>query len=88
MKRVIKDFKSIDADLLQLLINTFPDGIYEDDLIGITKANGEKINVVELHTDDCIYMIKMDREIQSKTDFFTGDFEGLDPYSDGYSNNV
>ncbi|PXX95737.1 hypothetical protein DF185_21840 [Marinifilum breve] len=88
MKRVIKDYKSIGMDLLQLLIKSYPDGIYEEDLIKITKPDGKKINVVELRTDDTIYLIKMDREMQSQMDSFTGDFEGLDPYSDGYSGGV
>lgn len=88
MKRVIKDYKSIGMDLLQLLIKSYPDGIYEEDLIKITKPDGKKINVVELRTDDTIYLIKMDREMQSQMDSFTGDFEGLDPYSDGYRGGV
>ncbi|MBN2596202.1 hypothetical protein [Labilibaculum sp.] len=87
MKRVIKDFKSIGVELIQHLIKTFPDGIYEDDLISITKPNGDKINVVELHTEDTIYLIKMNQELQTRIDSFTGDFEGLDPYSDGYRDN-
>jgi hypothetical protein len=84
MKRVIKDYKSIGAELIQRLIKTFPDGIYEDDLISVTKPNGDKINVVELRTEDTVYLIKMNQELQATIDSFTGDFEGLDPYSDGY----
>lgn len=87
MKRVIKDYKSIGNELIQRLIKAFPDGIYEDDLISITKPNGDKINVVELHTEDTIYLIKMNPELQRRIDSFTGDFEGLDPYSDGYRDN-
>lgn len=87
MKRVIKDYKSIGIELIQLLIKTFPDGIYEDDLISITKPNGDKINVIELRTEDTIYLIKMNHELQRTIDSFTGDFEGLDPYSDGYRDN-
>ena len=88
MKRVIKDYKSINTDLLQLLINTYPEGIDEKDLIKITKPDGKKINVVELRTDDTIYLIKIDQEMQSQLDSFTDDFDGLDPYSDGYRDGV
>ncbi|BAX79893.1 hypothetical protein ALGA_1517 [Labilibaculum antarcticum] len=84
MKRVIKDYKSIGPELIQRLIRTFPDGIYEDDLISVTKPNGDKINVVELRTEDTVYLIKMNQELQARIDSFTGDFEDLDPYSDGY----
>ncbi|WP_421917803.1 hypothetical protein [Marinifilum sp.] len=87
MKRVIKDYKSIGMDLLQLLIKTFPDGIHVEDLISITKPDGSKIKVLELLTEDTVYLIKMDKEMQSQIDSFTGDFEGLDPYSDGYRDN-
>jgi len=37
-----------------------------------------------LKTEDTDYLIKMDKEMQTQMDSFTGDFEGLDPYSDGY----
>jgi len=87
MKRVIKDYKSIGIDLFQVLIKLFPHGIYEDDLIRFTKPNGEKINALELKTADTVYLIKMDVDIQTKIDYFTGDYEGLDPYSDGYKVN-
>ena len=82
------DYKSIGIELFQLLVKSFPDGIYEDDLITITKPNGETISAIELRTDDTIYLIKMNQELQMKMDSFTGDFEGLDPYSDGYNDNV
>jgi len=84
MKRVIKDYKSIGLELFQLLIKSFPDGIYEDDLISIRTPSGKIIKVIELKTEDTDYLIKMDKEMQSQIDSFTGDFEGLDPYSDGY----
>ncbi|RUT78374.1 hypothetical protein [Ancylomarina longa] len=87
MKRVIKDYKSIGLELFQLLIKSFPHGIYEDDLIQFTKPTGEKINALELKTEDVIYLIKMDLEMHNRIDSFTGDFEGLDPYSDGYRDN-
>ncbi|MGQ1908942.1 hypothetical protein ACT3CE_04075 [Marinifilum sp. RC60d5] len=84
MKRVIKDYKNIGIELLQLLLKTFPDGIYEEDLICISMPKGKTINVVELKTEKAIYLIKMDKVMQNKMDSFTGDFEGLDPFSDGY----
>jgi hypothetical protein len=88
MKRVIKDYKSIGFELIQLLIKSYPDGIFDEDIMQITKPDGKKINVVELRTIDTVYLIKMDKELQSRMDSFTGDFEGLDPYSDGYRDGV
>lgn len=73
--------------MLELLLKTFPDGIYEEDLISFTTPKGVRIKALELRTDDAVYLIKMDEDLQAKMDFFTGDFEGLDPYSDGYRNN-
>jgi len=88
MKRVIKNYKSIGIELFQLLMESFPDGIFEDDLINFTKPNGETINAIELRTDDAVYLIKINQELQTKMDAFTGDFEGLDPFSDGYRDNL
>ena len=88
MKRVIKDYRTIGVELLQLLIKSFPDGIYEEDLICFTQPTGENISAVELRTNDTVYLIKMNHALQLKIDSFTGDFEGLDPFSDGFRDDL
>ncbi|MFA8436511.1 MAG: hypothetical protein ACEPOZ_18540 [Marinifilaceae bacterium] len=84
MKRVIKDYKTISFEMLQLLMEKYPFGVDEEDLISFTTPKGYKIKAVELKTNDAIYLIKMSSELTNQLSSFIKDREGIDPYSDGY----
>ena len=70
MKRIIKDYKSIDSDLLVTINSLYPDGIGEEDLISFTNTKGETIRAIELRTDDTIYLIKMSSQLEQKLEEF------------------
>ena len=88
MKRVIKDYKTISTELLQLLKENYPYGIDDEDLIFFTTPKGYKIEAVELRTSDTIYLIKVSSELQNQLSSFIIDREGIDPYSDGYGDST
>ncbi len=58
-KNLIVSYKSLSADLLELLKEKYPDG-YVDYIQRFEKPNGETIFVVPLETADTVYMIKFD----------------------------
>lgn len=59
MKRVIVDFKKLTPEILSLLVDKYPFGYDEDDIIRFTNAKNEKIEAVEVRTDDSIYLVKI-----------------------------
>lgn len=71
MKRIIKDYKSIDSDLLVTINSLYPDGIGEEDLISFTNTKGETIRAIEIKTDDTIYLIKMSSQLEQKLEEFS-----------------
>ena len=61
MLRKIIDYKKLDHDLAARLIETYPDGYGDEDLITFKNVQGEIIETVELKTDDTIYLVKISK---------------------------
>jgi DNA-directed RNA polymerase subunit delta len=59
MIRKIVDYQKLNEDILNLLVNKFPDGYDDDDIISFRNANNELVEAVEVRTDDTIYLVKI-----------------------------
>jgi len=68
MKRIIKDYKNITPELLNILNDKYPEGIDEDDLISFTNHLGEIVKAVEIRYEEDIYLIKVSRQLTAKMD--------------------
>ena len=75
MKRILIDHKKLDQALTALLIETYPDGYGDDDIIAFKNHKGEHIEPVELKTPDAIYLVKIS---QSLSHFIANYDEGDD----------
>ncbi|MCW5516690.1 hypothetical protein [Muriicola sp. Z0-33] len=63
MKRVLIDYKKLSREIATLLIETYPDGYGDDDIIAFRNGKGEFIEAVELRTDDTLYMVKISQSL-------------------------
>lgn len=68
MKRIIKDYKNITPELLEILNERYPEGIDEDDLISFMNHQNERVMAVEIRYDDDIYLIKVSKKLAEKMD--------------------
>jgi hypothetical protein len=59
MKRVIVDYKKLTPEILSLLVDKYPDGYDDDQIISFRNAKNEKIEAVEVRTEDSIYLVKI-----------------------------
>ena|SRR5690606_6672808 len=71
MKRILIDYSKMDHLLGSLLINTYPDGYGDEDIITIKKPSGEIIEAVELKTEDTNYLVKISKSLSN----FMANFE-------------
>ncbi len=71
MKRILIDYKKLDHKVAGQLIDLYPDGYGDDDIISIRKPNGELIEAVEIKTPDTIYLVKISRSLSN----FIANFE-------------
>ncbi|MDO7170845.1 hypothetical protein [Mariniflexile sp. AS56] len=82
MLRKIVDYKKLNEDILNLLVEKFPDGYDDSDVISFRNAQNEIIEAVEVRTDDTIYLVKVGKRlVQAMEDF--GDDEVSDDDASG-----
>lgn len=63
MKRLLIDYKKLNQEITALLIETYPDGYGDEDIISFRNLNGEFIEAVELQTADTLYLIKISKSL-------------------------
>ena len=63
-KRVIVDFKKLNDEILGLLVEKYPDGYSDKDVIMFKNAKGETIEAVEVQTNDTIYLVKISQRLE------------------------
>jgi len=63
MTRRLVDYKKLSHELAALLIESFPHGYGDEDIIAFRNANGEHIEAVEIRTDDCLYLVKISKSL-------------------------
>ena len=79
MKRVIVDFKKLTEDILNLLVEKFPDGYNDSDIVIFNNAAGETVEAVEVKTEDTIYLIKVSSKLRyTMTNFDSNEIPSLD----------
>jgi DNA-directed RNA polymerase subunit delta len=85
MKRVIVDYKKLNKEILDMLVEKFPQGYEAKDIIIFRNAQNEVIEAVEVKTDDTIYLVKVSKRLadtmenyDDDDDDFTTEDEGSD----------
>lgn len=71
MTRRLIDYKKLDHQLANLLIDTYPYGYGDEDIISFKNGNGEIIEAVELRTSDTLYLVKISKSLSN----FIANFE-------------
>ena len=64
LKRVIVDFKKLTPEVLKLLVDRYPDGYDDDDIITFRNSHGERVEAVEVLTEDTKYLVKISAKLE------------------------
>ena len=70
MKRIIVDYAKLTGDILNLLVEKFPDGYDSSDIIRFRNAKDELIEAVEVKTEDTIYLVKVSTKLANRMEKF------------------
>ncbi|MFZ4105063.1 DNA primase [Flavobacterium sp.] len=85
MKRIIVDYVKLTGDILNLLVEKFPDGYDNSDIIRFRNSKNELIEAVEVKTEDTIYLVKVSTKLANRMEKFDEDddlatvIEPIDP---------
>jgi len=63
MRRVIVDYKKLNKSILNLLVQKFPDGYGDRDIISFKNHHNEAIEAVEVKTKDTVYLVKISKRL-------------------------
>ncbi len=75
MTRRLVDYKKLSHELAALLIETFPHGYGDDDIIAFKNSNGDFVEAVEIRTEDCLYLVKISKSLASFIENFEDTIE-------------
>ncbi|WP_445713842.1 DNA primase [Flavobacterium sp.] len=73
MKRVIVDYAKLTNEILTLLVEKFPDGYDDSDVIRFKNAKNETVEAVEVRTEDTIYLVKVSTKLADRIENFDED---------------
>lgn len=76
MKRIIIDYKKLTPEILSLLVQKYPDGYDDRDVVVFKNSKNETIEAVEVRTEDTIYLVKISTRLEdTMTKFDIEDYD-------------
>lgn len=76
MKRIIVDYKKLTPEILGLLVDKYPDGYDDDQVISFKNAKNETVDAVEVRTEDTVYLVKVSTRLENTmANFDEDDYE-------------
>ena len=82
MKRVIVDYSKLTSDILDMLVDKFPNGYGYKDIITFKNAQGETIRAVEVSTEDTMYLVKISLKLEETMEDYDADEDNFDDVYD------
>ncbi|WP_298367706.1 hypothetical protein [uncultured Lutibacter sp.] len=82
MKRVIVDYNKLTNDILDLLVEKFPDGYNYKDIISFKNSKNETINAVEVRTEDTVFLVKISSRLEETMEDYDADEDNFDDVFD------
>lgn len=73
MKRVIVDYAKLTNEILTLLVEKFPDGYDDSDIIRFKNAKNETVEAVEVRTTDTIFLVKVSTKLSDRIENYDED---------------
>lgn len=66
MKRIIVDYAKLTNEILTLLVDKFPDGYDDSDIIRFKNHKDESIEAVEVRTEDTVFLVKISTKLSDR----------------------
>ncbi len=82
MRRIIVDYKKLTDDILDLLVDKYPDGYDDDDIITFKNSQNEVVECVEVRTEDTVYLVKISKRLVAAMESYDPEEEDSDEEDD------
>lgn len=81
MKRVIVEYSKLTTNILDLLVEKYPDGYEYEDIISFQNSKGQTVKAVEVKTEDTIYLVKISTQLNQTIEDYSDDKESFNDFS-------
>ena len=88
MKRVIVDYSKLTGEILNLLVEKFPDGYDDSNIVRFKNAKNETIEAVEVRTVDTIFLVKISTKLSDRIINYDEDDELADDIENAEDNSI
>mgnify|MGYP006074813479 CR=1 FL=1 len=78
MKRVIVDYNKLTNEILSLLVERFPDGYDDSDIIRFKNSKNEAVEAVEVRTEDTFFLVKVSTKLADRIENFEEEDDDVD----------
>lgn len=79
LRKVIVDFKKLTPEVLKLTVERYPYGYDDNDVISFKNAQGQRIDAVEVLTEDTKYLVKISEKLEyTMANYDESDYEEFD----------
>ncbi|MGY5354445.1 hypothetical protein [Wenyingzhuangia sp. IMCC45467] len=75
MKRIIIDHSKVTDEILNIIMDEYPDGYTDRDVLKFKNHKGELIEALEIKLDDDIYLVKVGTKLDKALDDYVEDNE-------------
>ena len=82
MRRVIVEYSKLTRDILDLLVEKYPDGYDYEDIISFKNAKGETVKAIEVRTEDTMYLVKISSKLEQTMEDYLDDEGSFDDNDD------
>lgn len=82
MRRVIVEYSKLTKDILDLLVEKYPDGYDYEDIISFKNSKGETVKAVEVRTEDTTYLVKISSKLEQTMEDYLDDEDSFDDNDD------
>ena len=73
MKRIIVDYNKLTNEILSMLVEMYPEGYSDADVIRFKNAKNETVDALEVRTEDTIYLVKVSTRLADTMENFDED---------------
>ena len=77
MKRILIEYSKLTKEILDLLIEEYPDGYDYSDIIKFQNSKGETISAVEVKSEDTAYLVKISNQLEKTIEDYIDDADSF-----------
>ena len=84
MNRVIVEYAKLTTDILDMLVEKYPDGYDYSNVISFKNSKGETVKAIEVRTEETIYLVKISDRLEQTMEDYAEDEDSFEEDEDSF----